>query len=116
MSIRRPFGSWAPATVPCRAAPTTVWANWTGSISTSSSWDSKPLDEAQWAAGYKVDLLFGPDAVTYQGTFGSGGSIGSGADDLGCRMRALLCAPLGNGLDLKIGAFESPSVTRHLMR
>ena len=43
----------------------------------------KPLDEAQWAAGYKVDLLFGPDAVTYQGTFGSGWSIGGGADDFG---------------------------------
>src|SRR5215213_6162230 len=22
----------------------------------------KPLDESEWAAGYKVDLLFGPDA------------------------------------------------------
>src|SRR5436305_9704656 len=22
----------------------------------------RPLDEAQWAAGYKVDLIFGPDA------------------------------------------------------
>ena len=23
----------------------------------------KPLDESEWAAGYKVDLLIGPDAV-----------------------------------------------------
>src|SRR5229473_5369212 len=25
----------------------------------------RPLDEAQWAAGYRVDLLFGPDANTF---------------------------------------------------
>src|SRR5437762_13421391 len=25
----------------------------------------KPLDEAQWSAGYRADLLFGPDANTF---------------------------------------------------
>src|SRR5262245_12461295 len=29
----------------------------------------KPLDEAQWAAGYKVELLFGGDAAAYGTTF-----------------------------------------------
>src|SRR6266436_3878928 len=28
----------------------------------------KPLDEGQWAAGYKVDLAFGPDATIVEGT------------------------------------------------
>lgn len=69
----------------------------------------KPLDEAQWSAGYKADLVFGPDAVTYQGTFGSGGSIGSFGDDFAIQNAyVILRAPVGNGLDFKIGAFESP--------
>ena len=28
----------------------------------------KPLDEGTWSAGYKAELLFGPDAVTYNPT------------------------------------------------
>src|ERR1041385_2800279 len=36
----------------------------------------KPLDEGQWSAGYKADLVFGPDA-NYYGTIGNGGP-GSG--------------------------------------
>ena len=69
----------------------------------------KALDEAQWAAGYKVDLLFGPDAATYQGTFGSGGSLGSLGDDIAIQNAYVeLRAPVGNGIDIKIGAFESP--------
>src|SRR2546430_9573956 len=31
----------------------------------------KPLDESQWSAGYKVDLLFGPDANVF-GTTSTG--------------------------------------------
>lgn len=69
----------------------------------------KALDEAQWAAGYKVDLLFGPDAVTYQGAFASGGSIGSFGDDFAIQNAFVqLRAPVGNGIDVKVGAFESP--------
>jgi hypothetical protein len=71
----------------------------------------KALDEAQWAAGYKVDLLFGPDAVTYQAPaiFNSGSSFGSGGDDFAIQNAFVeLRAPIGNGIDLKVGAFESP--------
>src|SRR5687768_10274880 len=32
----------------------------------------KPLDEGQWSAGYKADLVFGPDA-NYYSTIGNGG-------------------------------------------
>ncbi|MBM3838325.1 MAG: hypothetical protein FJ398_10230 [Verrucomicrobia bacterium] len=69
----------------------------------------KALDEAQWAAGYRVDLLFGPDSVTYQGAFASGGSVGSFGDDFAIQNAFVeLRAPIGNGIDLKVGAFESP--------
>ncbi len=52
----------------------------------------KPMDEAEWAAGYKVDLLFGPDAVGYNSSVngdntsaqaGDGGPIGDGPWELG---------------------------------
>src|ERR1043166_4465422 len=36
----------------------------------------KPLDEGQWAAGYKVDLLYGPDANVFNTA-----SIGATAQD-----------------------------------
>src|SRR6267154_709259 len=35
----------------------------------------RPLDEAQWSAGYKVDLIFGPDANQLATT--SGGNVSS---------------------------------------
>src|SRR5437867_4895270 len=38
----------------------------------------KPLSEDQWASGYRVQLLFGPDAFAYEGFTGSIG----GPDDL----------------------------------
>src|SRR5213594_3332992 len=34
----------------------------------------KPLSEDQWAAGYKVDLLFGPDANTFKSLIGEVGA------------------------------------------
>ena len=39
----------------------------------------KPLDESQWSAGYKVDLLFGPDAVGYNTSVGAARSIAASA-------------------------------------
>src|SRR5881397_2427253 len=36
---------------------------------------AKPLTEDQWAAGYKADLLFGPDAGVFQSLIGSVGDL-----------------------------------------
>ncbi len=62
----------------------------------------KPLDEAQWAAGYKVELLFGPDANIYATQ--SSGVPG----DFGIKQAYLsLRAPVGNGLDFKVGVVDT---------
>jgi hypothetical protein len=62
----------------------------------------KPLDEGQWSAGYQVGLLFGPDAVGYNNSF-----LGE-ADDVTLKdAYVALRAPVGNGLDFKIGTFST---------
>jgi hypothetical protein len=63
----------------------------------------KPLDESDWAAGYKVDLLFGPDAV------GWNPSPGAGTPDFSIKQAyvALRLPVGGNGIDLKIGTFDT---------
>jgi len=65
----------------------------------------KPLDEAQWSAGYRADLLFGPDA----NTFGSASSpLGFNDSDFAIQQAyVLLRAPVLNGLDFKMGVFDS---------
>ncbi|MBI4325851.1 MAG: outer membrane beta-barrel protein [Chloroflexi bacterium] len=69
---------------------------------------SKPLDEGEWAAGYNFSLLFGPDSVTYQG-FGGIGKSAAAFTDLSIQNANIdLRAPVGNGLDIKVGVFESP--------
>jgi hypothetical protein len=62
----------------------------------------KPLDESDWAAGYKVDLDLGPDANTL-GTV----STGVGADFAIKQAYVTLQAPVGNGLQFKVGVFDS---------
>ena len=62
----------------------------------------KPLDESEWAAGYKVDLLFGPDANVL-GTQ----SLGATPDFAIKQAYVALRAPVGNGLDFKVGVFDS---------
>src|SRR6266404_6483439 len=42
----------------------------------------RPLDEAQWSAGYKVDLLFGPDANAFATT---SSPLGKSTSDLGIK-------------------------------
>jgi hypothetical protein len=64
----------------------------------------KPLDEAQWAAGYKAELLFGPDAVSYATTVNSDGSFNSAAIK---QAYVALRTPVGNGLDFKVGVFDT---------
>jgi len=62
----------------------------------------RPLDEAQWSAGYRADLLFGPDANIFRTQ-----STGIPADFAIQQAYVALRAPVGNGLDLKMGVFDS---------
>jgi len=62
----------------------------------------KPLDESTWSAGYKVDLIYGPNAV------GFNNSVGSAASDLSIKQAYVaLRAPVGNGIDLKLGTWDT---------
>jgi hypothetical protein len=70
---------------------------------------AKPLDESEWAAGYHVDLWFGPDAdvlgTRQQSNYG--GYLA--APNFAVRQAYVaLRLPVGNGIDLKVGAFDSP--------
>src|SRR5436309_12197434 len=70
----------------------------------------KPLDEAEWAAGYRVDLWAGPDANGTDTFFGLGThSVNStGSSDFAIRQAYVaLRVPVGNGLDFKVGVFDS---------
>jgi len=60
----------------------------------------KAMDESEWATGYKVDLLFGPDAVGYN-------SAGGGGDMAIKQAYVALRTPIGNGIDWKIGVYDS---------
>jgi hypothetical protein len=61
---------------------------------------SKPVGEGDWGAGYNATLLFGPDATGYNN------SAGSSTSDFSLKDAYVdLRAPLGNGLDLKLGTF-----------
>jgi hypothetical protein len=64
----------------------------------------KPLDEAEWAAGYRVDLWAGPDANVLN-TQSSG--LGTGSDFAVRQAYVALRTPVGNGLDWKVGVFDS---------
>jgi hypothetical protein len=66
----------------------------------------KPLDEGDWAAGYRADFWFGPDAKTL-GTDSYLG-IANLASDFAIRQAYVtLRAPVGRGLDFKVGVFDS---------
>jgi hypothetical protein len=65
---------------------------------------AKPQDESPWASGYQVDLLFGPDAVGYN----TSANARSGADFAIKQAYVVLRTPVGNGIDWKIGVFDSP--------
>ena len=64
----------------------------------------KPLDESDWAAGYRADLWFGPDANALNTT----SSIGGDTSDFAIRQAyVVMRAPVGTGLDFKMGVFDS---------
>jgi hypothetical protein len=61
---------------------------------------SKPAGEEAWSAGYNATLLFGPDAAGYNT------SVGAFPGDFSLKDAYVdLHAPLGNGLDIKLGTF-----------
>ena len=63
----------------------------------------KPLDESEWASGYKVDLWLGPDANTLA-THSAGGNT---SDFTIKQAYVALRTPVGNGIDWKIGVFDT---------
>lgn len=64
----------------------------------------KPLDETEWAAGYRVDLWAGPDA----NTLGTRSTLATGASDFAIRQAYVaLRLPLYNGIEWKVGVFDS---------
>jgi len=65
----------------------------------------KPLGEETWTAGYRMDLLFGPDAAAWATTLDSAGDVQSTAIK---QAYIIVRAPLGNGLDFQVGVFDSP--------
>jgi hypothetical protein len=71
----------------------------------------KPLDEGQWSAGYMADLVFGPDANYYSTMLNQGVGTGTGGvnqDDFAVKQAYVaLRAPIGNGLDIKLGVWDT---------
>ena len=66
---------------------------------------SKSLDESEWAAGYKAELWFGPDANGYGANSAAGAA---NRTDLAIRQAYVeLRAPVGNGIDFKVGVFDT---------
>ncbi|MGA4579526.1 outer membrane beta-barrel protein [Limisphaera sp. VF-2] len=64
----------------------------------------KPLDESDWAAGYRVQLLFGPDANTLR----SLSTLGTASGDFAIKNAYVsLRAPVGRGLTLKMGVWDT---------
>ena len=62
----------------------------------------KALDEGTWSAGYKAELWAGPDAVGLPGR-----NIGDINGQLAIKQAYVaLRAPVGNGIDIKIGQFD----------
>jgi len=59
----------------------------------------KPLDEQQWSAGYKAELWLGQDANGLPGLLSNGVALK--------QAYVALRAPVGNGLDFKIGQFDT---------
>jgi hypothetical protein len=66
----------------------------------------KPLDEGQWSAGYMADLVFGPDANYYSSL--QNGAANLSADDFVAKQAYVaLRAPIGNGLDIRMGVWDT---------
>jgi len=67
---------------------------------------SKQLDDSQWASGYNFTTVYGQDAAVV----GRGFAESSGNNSFGATIKDAyveLRAPLGNGLDIKAGVFDT---------
>lgn len=59
----------------------------------------KGLDEGTWSAGYNFEVMYGPDAIVMPGRIADG--------DLAIKQAYVaLRAPVGNGIDFKVGQFD----------
>lgn len=67
----------------------------------------KPLDESDWASGYVVDLLLGPDASHYVAA--APFAVAGATSDTVAIKQAYVATrvPVGNGVDLKLGTFDA---------
>jgi len=69
------------------------------------------VDATPWSSGFKVSLLAGPDAVDYNtsanAASGEFGSSGDSSDFAVKQAYVELMAPVGNGLDIKLGVFDT---------
>lgn len=67
----------------------------------------KPEDESPWAAGYRIELMMGPDAVSAGGGifnyFGGNGNAIAMIRNAYVSLRT----PVGNGIDWKVGVWDS---------
>jgi hypothetical protein len=67
----------------------------------------KALDETDWAAGYKVDLLFGPDANGYNPVVANNTPITPNSE-LGIKQAYIaLRAPIANDVYFKVGTWDT---------
>jgi len=65
----------------------------------------KPLDEADFAAGYRIDLLYGTTARLIHATRADGSTFDLGQDGDLEQAYVQFRLPVGNGLDVKFGKF-----------
>lgn len=64
---------------------------------------AKPMDESQWASGYLVDIVAGQDAVGFNPS-----ATSAGTSDFALKQAYVeLRAPFGNGLNFKLGTFDT---------
>lgn len=67
----------------------------------------RPLDEGSWSAGYAFEMLYGPDAPLYGTSPAFPAALATG--DLAIKQAYVsLRAPIGNGLNFKVGVWDTP--------
>lgn len=68
----------------------------------------KALDESEWAAGYKAEMWFGPDAAGIGSRVTQTAAPAGQAGDVAIKQAYVsLRTPVGNGIDWKVGVFDT---------